>query len=138
MMLRTPGMPKMRCPGRSHCCRRPRATRPSGRGPRIGWVACPWRVLSRRRSAAPNPWLFTGTEHLMGVFFTELAAQLSDLTGSEWDELGASMQAFGATLSRLRTVPVAGGFGAGGGGTLSSSGGGIRGAADEGGSLYGG
>ena len=83
-----------------------------------------------------NPWLFTGTEHLMGVFFTELAAQLSDLTGSEWDELGASMQAFGATLSRLRTVPVAGGFAAAGGGTLSSSGGRIRGAADEGASLY--
>ncbi len=83
-----------------------------------------------------NPWLFTGTEHLMGVFFTELAAQLSDQSDAEWDELGASMQAFGATLSRLRTVPVAGGFAAAGGGTLSAGGGRVRGAADEGASLY--
>ena len=83
-----------------------------------------------------NPWLFTGTEHLMGVFFTELGAQLSDLSGTEWDELGATMQAFGATLSRLRTVPAVGGFAAAGGATVAAGGGSLRGAADEGASLY--
>lgn len=83
-----------------------------------------------------NPWLFTGTEHLMGVFFTELGAQLSDLSGAEWDELGASMQAFGAMLSRLRTAPVAGEAAAAGGATMSAGGGSMRGAADEGASLF--
>ena len=82
-----------------------------------------------------NPWLFTGTEQLMGVFFRELGAQLSDLSGAEWDELGATMQAFGAALSRLRTVPVAGGAVAAGGATVSAGGGKMRGAADEGASL---
>ncbi|HVF02994.1 MAG TPA: P-loop NTPase fold protein [Rubrobacteraceae bacterium] len=83
-----------------------------------------------------NPWLFTGTEQVMGVFFTELGAQLSDLSGAEWDELGATMQAFGATLSRLRTVPAAGGAAAAGGATISAGGGRMRGAADEGSSLH--
>jgi energy-coupling factor transporter ATP-binding protein EcfA2 len=83
-----------------------------------------------------NPWLFTGTEHLMGVFFTELGAQLSDLSSAEWDELGASMQAFGVMLARLRTVPGAGGTAAAGGGTLAAGGGRLRGPADEGTSLH--
>lgn len=83
-----------------------------------------------------NPWLFTGTEHLMGVFFTELGAQLSDMSGGERDELGATMQAFGATLSRLRTAPVVGGVAEAGGSTMSAGGGRLRGAADEGASLY--
>lgn len=83
-----------------------------------------------------NPWLFTGTEHLMGIFFTELGAQLNDLAGAEWDELGASMQAFGKALSILRTVPAIGGLSAAGGESLSASGGRIKGAADEGASLY--
>jgi predicted KAP-like P-loop ATPase len=83
-----------------------------------------------------NPWLFTGTEQLMGVFFTELGAQLNDLSGTEWDELGASMQAFGAILSRLRTVPAVGGAAAAGGQTMSAGGARMKGAADEGASLY--
>jgi energy-coupling factor transporter ATP-binding protein EcfA2 len=83
-----------------------------------------------------NPWLFTGTQHLMDAFFTELGSQLNDLSGTEWDELGATMQAFGATLSRLRTVPAVGGFAAAGGATISAGGGRMRGPADEDASLY--
>lgn len=83
-----------------------------------------------------NPWLFTGTEHLMGIFFTELGAQLSDLSGSEWDELGSSLQIFGAALSRLRTVPKMGGPAAAGGESMAAGGGRMRGPADEGASLY--
>lgn len=83
-----------------------------------------------------NPWFFTGTEHLMGIFFTELGAQLSDLSGSEWDELGSSLQIFGEALSRLRAVPKVGGPAAAGGEAMSSGGGRMRGPADEGASLY--
>lgn len=72
----------------------------------------------------------------MGVFFTELGAQLSDLSGSEWDELGSSLQIFGEALSRLRAVPKVGGPAAAGGETMSSGGGKMRGPADEGASLY--
>lgn len=83
-----------------------------------------------------NPWFFTGTEHLMGIFFTELGAQLSDLSGSEWDELGSSLQIFGTALSKLRAVPTVGGATAAGGENMSGVGRRMRGSADEGASLY--
>lgn len=71
-----------------------------------------------------NPWLFTGSEQVVGVFFTELGAQLSDLPGAGWDESSAAMRDFGATLSKLRDAPA------------TTSGGFFGRASGEGGSLH--
>ncbi len=54
-----------------------------------------------------NPWLFSGTQHLVGIFFAELGAQLSEMQGQPWRELGSAMREFGVALATLRSIPVA-------------------------------
>lgn len=78
-----------------------------------------------------NPWLFSGTEHLVGLFFTELGAQLSDMTGRLWQDLGEAMKSFGELLGTLRTVPLVGGFAAAGGRGLEMGGSRMTGSAEE-------
>jgi hypothetical protein len=82
-----------------------------------------------------NPWMFSGTQHLVGIFFAELGAQLSDMRERPWQELGSAMREFGVTLATLRSIPVAGRWLKAGGEGLQRGGGRLEGAADEGASL---
>ena len=54
-----------------------------------------------------NPWLFSGTDHLVGIFFEELGARLRE-KGERWKTVGQAMEGFGELLGSLRSVPVAG------------------------------
>lgn len=63
-----------------------------------------------------NPWLFSGTDHLVGIFFEELGARLRE-KGERWRVVGQAMEGFGELVGSLRSVPVAGPWaGAAGGG----------------------
>jgi KAP family P-loop domain len=50
-----------------------------------------------------NPWLFSGAEQLVSLFFAEVAGQLRDGKGERLKKLGESLAAYGEALS-----PVAG------------------------------
>ncbi|MDP9457142.1 MAG: KAP family NTPase [Actinomycetota bacterium] len=65
-----------------------------------------------------NPWLFSGTEALVGFFFAELGAGLGDLSGKPVQDLGASMQDYGELLGSVRTEPTVGRQAAAAGGPL--------------------
>jgi predicted KAP-like P-loop ATPase len=54
-----------------------------------------------------NPWLFSGTEELLGRFFGELARQLR-LKDSKAQGIAQLFDDYGGTLSALKWVPVAG------------------------------
>ncbi|NIK31075.1 hypothetical protein FHY15_000171 [Xanthomonas arboricola] len=53
-----------------------------------------------------NPWMFSGTEHLVEKFFDELAAQFK--MHSELKEIGNTLESYGDTLAGFDWVPVAG------------------------------
>jgi len=55
-----------------------------------------------------NPWLFSGAEHLVGVFFEELGAQLLEKPGERLKKVGQALEKYGEVLGVLRAVPVAG------------------------------
>jgi hypothetical protein len=42
-----------------------------------------------------NPWLFTGTEHLVGIFFEELGAQLLERPNDRLRKVGEALEAYG-------------------------------------------
>lgn len=82
-----------------------------------------------------NPWLFSGAEHLVGIFFSELGAQLGDLEEAPWQDLGQAMKDFGTALGILRSAPgQAKWLGVAGKG-LEAGGERAKGTADEGASL---
>lgn len=78
-----------------------------------------------------NPWLFSGTQHLVGIFFAELGAQLGDIGGQPWQELGSAMREFGVALATLRSVPVAGRWLEAGAKGVQQAGSRLEGPADE-------
>ena len=56
-----------------------------------------------------NPWLFSGVDHLVGVFFEELAAQLLEQRPGEWSKkAGRALQTYGKILGELRAIPAIG------------------------------
>lgn len=52
-----------------------------------------------------TPWLFTGTEHLVGVLFEELGAQLLESPNERLKKVGEALEAYGGILGALRMVP---------------------------------
>lgn len=52
-----------------------------------------------------TPWLFTGTEHLVGVLFEELGAQLLESSNDRLKKVGEALKAYGGILGALRVVP---------------------------------
>jgi hypothetical protein len=52
-----------------------------------------------------NPWLFSGTEHLVGIFFEELGAQLSERSDERLKAAGEALERYGRYLGMLRVVP---------------------------------
>ena len=52
-----------------------------------------------------TPWLFTGTEHLVGVLFEELGAQLLEQPSERLKKVGEALEAYGGILGALRLVP---------------------------------
>jgi energy-coupling factor transporter ATP-binding protein EcfA2 len=55
-----------------------------------------------------TPWLFTGTEHLVGVLFEELGAQLLESPDDRLKRVGEALEAYGGVLGVLRVVPGVG------------------------------
>jgi hypothetical protein len=56
-----------------------------------------------------NPWLFSGVDHLVGVFFEELAAQPLEQRPGEWSKkAGRALQTYGKILGELRAIPAIG------------------------------
>lgn len=58
-----------------------------------------------------NPWMFSGTEQLVGFFFRELGAQVAELsTKKRFAAAGAALQKYGGLLGHVAEVlPVVGG-----------------------------
>jgi KAP-like P-loop domain-containing protein len=54
-----------------------------------------------------NPWYFSGTEQLLQHFFSEMGGQLEEKS-PKLKEVGAWLKRYGALLTPLRFVPVAG------------------------------
>jgi Cdc6-like AAA superfamily ATPase len=54
-----------------------------------------------------NPWLFSGTDQLMGNFFGELSAQL-DVSDAKSLKIASSMRRYGALFASLKIVPLIG------------------------------
>jgi predicted KAP-like P-loop ATPase len=52
-----------------------------------------------------NPWLFSGTEHLVGVFFEELGAQLLERPDERLKKVGEALETYGGILGALHVVP---------------------------------
>lgn len=55
-----------------------------------------------------TPWMFTGTEHLVGVLFEELGAQLLERPDDRLKRVGKALEAYGGVLGVLRVVPGVG------------------------------
>lgn len=55
-----------------------------------------------------TPWVFTGTEHLVGVLFEELGAQLLEQPSEQLKKVGEALEAYGGVLGVLRVVPGVG------------------------------
>ena len=55
-----------------------------------------------------TPWVFTGTEHLVGVLFEELGAQLLERPSERLKKVGEALEAYGGVLGVLRVVPGVG------------------------------
>ena len=55
-----------------------------------------------------NPWLFSGTEELVGRFFEEIGAQLAESDAIDLKKVGNQLRRFGRLLSPLRFAPVIG------------------------------
>jgi hypothetical protein len=55
-----------------------------------------------------NPWLFSGTEQLVGHFFEELAAQLLEEPNDRLRRIGEALEQYGKLLGPLRYVPGVG------------------------------
>jgi predicted KAP-like P-loop ATPase len=57
-----------------------------------------------------NPWIFSGTEQLVGFFFRELGAQFSELRSDRLSAIGASLKRYAGLFgSVVRFVPTVGG-----------------------------
>lgn len=52
-----------------------------------------------------NPWMFSGTEQLLGQFFRELAAQLGNKGVDALKSLGEQIQTYGTLLSPISSIP---------------------------------
>ena len=96
---------------------------PKGEGFVVGLLG-PWgsgkssllNLMARRLEAGGsvvvrfNPWLFSGTEQLIHIFFNELSAQLKLKRDSSLKEIGTSLKQYGDLLSPLKYIPGVGQF----------------------------
>lgn len=64
-----------------------------------------------------NPWLFTGAEQLIGAFFRDLSAQLTEKGDKQLQKIGEALSSFGAWVTPLSGLPVVGAFVGSAGGT---------------------
>lgn len=61
-----------------------------------------------------NPWMFSGTEQLVSIFFTELAVQLKIKDGKKFAKIAGEIEAYGELLNpllnSLALIPFVGGW----------------------------
>ena len=55
-----------------------------------------------------NPWMFSGTDALVGSFFRELSAQLRLTRGTRFGQIADQLEAYGELLNPLVWLPVVG------------------------------
>jgi hypothetical protein len=55
-----------------------------------------------------NPWLFSGTEQLVGHFFRDLAVQLLEKDANKYQDIANALESYGTLIGPFGTVPVVG------------------------------
>lgn len=57
-----------------------------------------------------NPWMFSGTEHLVDAFFHELGAQLRETGGRRFDKIATAVDQYSFLFSPFILIPGAGSY----------------------------
>ncbi|OIN80204.1 hypothetical protein BMG05_13255 [Mycobacterium malmoense] len=57
-----------------------------------------------------NPWMFSGTEHLVDAFFHELGAQLRETGGRKFDKIATAVDQYSFLFSPFTLIPGAGSY----------------------------